>query len=98
MHDVDPKRVFIKIYSPQRHGRRRAFGFFCFSLRRRKAKRLNPSGKKMPVIAPCNQRIYALCRFRSESCLVLFHYRPLNGNGKIIILCVLRASAVNKFL
>ncbi len=26
--------------------------FFCFSLRRRKAKRLNPSGNKMPISAP----------------------------------------------
>ena len=35
------------------------------------------------------QRIDAFCRFRSVSCLVLFHCRPLNGNEKIIVLCVL---------
>jgi len=51
------KRAFIKIYSPQSRRERRAFGFFCFSLRRRKAKRLNPSGNKMPVLVPCNQGI-----------------------------------------
>jgi hypothetical protein len=72
--------------------RTQSFCFFCFSLRRRKAKRLNPSGNKMSVSTPCNQRIYVFCCFRSVSCLVLFYYRPLNGNGKIIILCVLRAS------
>jgi len=52
----------------------------------------------MPVLAPCNQKIDAFCRFRSVSCLVLFHCRflipfdftwHLNGNGKFIILCVL---------
>jgi hypothetical protein len=32
-------------------------------------------------------------RFRSVSCLVLFHCRHLNGNGKFIILCVLCASS-----
>jgi hypothetical protein len=47
----------------------------------------------MPVLATCNQRIDAFCRFRSVSCLVLFHYRPLNGNGKIIILCALCVSS-----
>ncbi|MGB2689876.1 MAG: hypothetical protein WBC36_12915, partial [Desulfobacterales bacterium] len=47
----------------------------------------------MPVLAPRNQRIDAFCRFRSVSCLVLFHCRPLNGNGKIIILCVLCVSS-----
>jgi hypothetical protein len=47
----------------------------------------------MTVLAPCNQRIDAFCRFRSVSCLVLFHCRPLNGNGKFIILCVLCGSS-----
>jgi len=56
----------------------------------------------MPVLAPCNQRIDEFCRFRSVSCLVLFHCRflipfdftgPLNGNGKIIILCALCVSS-----
>jgi hypothetical protein len=92
-HDGGLKRVFVRIYSPQSRGERRAFGFFCFSLRRRKTKRLNPSSNKMPVLANCDQRIDTFCRFRSASCLVLFHYRPLNGNGKTIILCVLCASS-----
>jgi hypothetical protein len=47
----------------------------------------------MPVLTPCNQRIDAYCRLRSVSCLVVFHCRPLNGNGKIIILCVLCVSS-----
>jgi hypothetical protein len=72
---------------------------------RRKAKRLNPSGGKMPVMAPCNQRIDAFYRFRSASCLVLSHCRRpcpvkseshltgVNGNGIIVFLCVLCASS-----
>jgi hypothetical protein len=54
----------------------------------------------MPVLAYRNQRIDAFCRFRSVYCLVLFHCRRpcpatsgVNGNGKIIILCVLCASS-----
>jgi len=59
----------------------------------------------MPVLANCDQRIDTFCRFRSASCLVLFHYRRpcpvkseshltgVNGNGKTIILCVLCASS-----
>jgi hypothetical protein len=47
----------------------------------------------MAVLAYRNQRINAVCRFRSVCCLVLFHCRPLNGNGNIIILCVLCASS-----
>jgi hypothetical protein len=47
----------------------------------------------MTVLAPCNQRIDTFCGCRSASCLVLFHCRPLNDNGKIIILCVLCASS-----
>jgi hypothetical protein len=47
----------------------------------------------MPVLAYRNQRIDDFCRFRSVYCLVLFHCRPLNGNGKIIILCDLCASS-----
>jgi hypothetical protein len=90
---VDPKRVFIKIYLPQSRRERRAFGYFCFSLRRRKAKRLNPSGNKMRLLTYRNQRIDAFCRFRSVSCLVIFHCHPLNGNGKIVILRVLCASS-----
>ncbi|MCJ7540857.1 MAG: hypothetical protein MUO88_14470, partial [Desulfobacterales bacterium] len=52
----------------------------------------------MPVLAPCNQKIDTFCRFRSVSCLVLFHCRrpcpassEVNGSGKIIILCALCA-------
>ena len=56
---------------------------------------------KCPYWLRYNQSIDAFCRFRSLSCLVLFHCcRPcpvkseshltgVNGNGKIIILCVL---------
>ena len=47
----------------------------------------------MPILAPRSQRIDAFCRFRSVSCLVLFHCRPLNGNEKNIILCVLCVSS-----
>jgi len=43
----------------------------------------------MSVLTPCNQITDVFCRFCSVSCLVLFHCRPLNGNEKIIILCVL---------
>ena len=39
------------------------------------------------------QRIDAFLRSRSVSCLVLFHCHPLNGNGKIVILCVLCGSS-----
>jgi hypothetical protein len=55
-----------------------------------------PFENKIPVLAPYIQRIDAFCRFRS----VIFHCRRpcpvkseshltgVNGNGKIIILCV----------
>jgi hypothetical protein len=43
----------------------------------------------MPVLAYSSQKIDGFCSFRSVNCLVLFHCRPLNGNGKTIILCVL---------
>jgi len=58
----------------------------------------------MHILAPCNQRIDAFYRFRSVSCLVLFHYRRpcpvkseshLTGdpaNQILYTLCVLCAS------
>jgi len=39
----------------------------------------------------CIESIYHALLCCSISCLVLFHCRPLNGNGKIIILCALCA-------
>jgi hypothetical protein len=63
-----------------------------------KSKTTQPSGNKMLVLTPRNQKIDNFCRLRSVSCLVLFHCRfvipfdftgTLNGNVKIIILCVL---------
>jgi len=43
----------------------------------------------MSVFAYSSQKIDGFCSFRSVNCLVLFDCRPLNGNGKTIILCVL---------
>jgi hypothetical protein len=40
----DPKRVFIKIYLPQRHRGRRAFGFFLLFAETPKSKMTQPFG------------------------------------------------------
>ena len=78
-------------FLPQRHRELRVCLFFIQSLRGRLDKTTIPTGNKMPVLAPCSQRIDAFCRFCSVSCLVLFHcQRPcpassgVNGKSNII--------------
>ena len=84
--------------------RAKDFGFFCFSLTQRNRLRI-PQGRDAEKqndstlrvikcrIGTLEQIIDAFCRFRSVSCLEVFQCRPLNGNGKIVILCVLCVSS-----
>ena len=70
-------KVFIINFLPQRHREHRVCLFFIQSLRGQLDKTTIPPGNKMPILAPCSQRVDAFCRFCSVSCLVLFHCHGL---------------------